>query len=221
MKVTTDSCLFGAWVAARVQEFKVQSLKLLDVGTGSGLLPLMIAQKNDVEIDAIEIDEDAAQQAKENVNGSPWKEKITIINGDVLQWKPDKKYDCIISNPPFYEGELKSDKNAKNIAHHDEGLKLGELLHFIKLHLTDNGIFFLLLPAKREIGLNPFLKQNNLYLQKKLGVKQTPNHQPFRIMIQGLKKQSELIVHQLTIKNIEQAYTPEFVSLLKDYYLYL
>ena len=105
MKVTTDSCLFGAWMARELQQLSgIQDI--WDIGTGSGLLSLMVAQKNNVVIDAIEIDPAAAAQASENSSASPWSENIRIIHEDVRTADPGKKYDVIISNPPFYEREL-------------------------------------------------------------------------------------------------------------------
>lgn len=227
MKVTTDSCLFGAWVAGEVSKpdpdsFRDQRSKLLDVGSGSGLLSLMIAQKNDVTIDAVEIDKDAAEQSIQNITSSPWKERITIYNEDVLQWKTKSKYDIIISNPPFYEGDLKSGKEEKNTAHHSTQLTLYQLLHFIKTHLAEDGKFFLLLPGHRLNELQKRASKNHLSIHQIIRVKQTTNHTPFRLMIHGSKKVIEKIVeHEISIKADNQQYTQDFISLLKDYYLYL
>src|SRR3954454_12954512 len=121
MKVTTDACLFGAWIA---EEDKSGSLPgtvktVLDIGAGTGLLSLMYSQKNpSSNIDAIEIDEDAYAQSKENVEASPFAERINLIHDDVKRFTFSKKYDCIISNPPFYEKEIRSGNEKKNIAHH-------------------------------------------------------------------------------------------------------
>lgn len=221
MKVTTDSCLFGAWAAREVQSLQLQNLQLLDVGAGSGLLSLMMAQKNVVIIDAIEIDKEAAHQAEENVGASPWKEHITIITEDVLRWRPTKKYDVIISNPPFYEADLKSDRFTKNVAHHNAGLLLNELLQFIKKHLTTDGVFFLLLPFKRGKDVEELLAVYELHLHKKVTVKQTTEHAPFRLMLQGSNTKAETVVVELSIKDNHQQYTQEFTSILKDYYLHL
>ena len=109
MKVTTDACLFGAWVAEEDKSEKIITKNVLDIGTGTGLLSLMYAQKNSLaNIDAIEIDEDAYIQAKENVAASPFAERINIIHDDIKRFTFSKKYDCIISNPPFYEKEIRS-----------------------------------------------------------------------------------------------------------------
>ena len=101
MKVTTDACLFGAWAATEIEKEKWKMKTCFDIGTGTGLLSLMMTQKNNILIDAIEIDEEAAEQAKENIAASSWAAQITVIRENVANCMPAKKYDCIISNPPF------------------------------------------------------------------------------------------------------------------------
>jgi tRNA1Val (adenine37-N6)-methyltransferase len=220
MKVTTDACLFGAWTALEMK--KLAAKNCLDTGAGTGLLSLMIAQENDVLIDAVEIDADAAEQAKENVATSKLAQKITVFTQDILLWPGDKKYGCIVANPPFYENELKSARTAKNVAHHDDGLKLSALLSFINNHLAEDGCFFLLLPAKRREEFESLLQSSALYLHQLISVKQTLSHSPFRIMVCGGKTKTEGVVESnLSIKNDKNEYTPEFTKLLKDYYLYL
>src|SRR5689334_19640143 len=118
MKVTTDACLFGAWCAQEIQCLQPVPRHLLDIGTGTGLLCLLIEQKNELPIEAVEIDPDAAQQARENVAASPWKHKIQIHHADILSCHPEQEFDCIVSNPPFYENELASQQDQKNLAHH-------------------------------------------------------------------------------------------------------
>ena len=220
MKVTTDGCLFGAWVAEEIKNLEFRIQNALDIGCGTGLLSLMLAQKNDCTIDAVEIDKDAAAQAIENIAASPWKSRISVIHADVLQWDTGKKYDCIISNPPFYETELKSPKAPRNVAHHDEGLKLSELLLYIKKYLTEDGFFYLLLPKKREGELNRLLSDQDFHLHKKLYVKQTTGHTSFRLMVKAAHKEAQLVVEEISVKNGNE-YTPGFVALLKDYYLHL
>jgi tRNA1Val (adenine37-N6)-methyltransferase len=143
MKVTTDACLFGAWVVNKVKSEKSKIKSVLDIGTGTGLLSIMLAQKNpEIKIDAIEIDKDAAEQAKINAGSSPWKEQINIIQDDVKAFSFEKEFDLIISNPPFYENEIRSATDSKNVAHHSENLTLKELLVIIKENLTKRGSFF-------------------------------------------------------------------------------
>lgn len=221
MKVTTDACLFGAWCA---EEIKIQNSKnktVLDIGTGTGLLSLMIAQQNQINIDSIEIDEDAARQAADNCSLSKFKDSINVIHSDVLL-HGRAGYDYIISNPPFYENELKSSLEIKNIALHSSNLKWEDLFAILQSKMNDNGIFFLLLPIKRIKDIENLLYMYQLFINKQVFVRQTFNHQPFRLMLMGSKKRTDhLNEYKIAIMNDQNQYTPEFTRLLKDYYLSL
>jgi len=225
MKVTTDTCLFGAWVVALIKNEKLVINNCLDIGTGTGLLALMFAQKHeDAIIDAIEIVTDSAEQAKENVMTSPWKERINVITADVKNYLFSKKYDLIISNPPFYENELKGGNSKKNIAHHNEGLLLEELLVVIKNNLNTNGRFCLLLPFKRNEEIKNLLLKNEFEISKLNLVKQSVKHDYFRIMLMGKFNTGGTVkteFDEIAVWKDQQAYTSEFKNLLKDYYLYL
>jgi len=224
MKVTTDACLFGAWVAQEVESEKLKVESAIDIGTGTGLLALMLAQKNpEMEIDAIEIDKDAAEQANINVGSSPWKEQINILQGDVKAFSFEKEFDLIISNPPFYEKEIRSAIDSKNVAHHSENLTVKELLVIIKDNLRDTGLFFLLLPYKRNEEIKKLFKDHELYISKILFVRQSVKHDYFRLFIKGglNAKEKETEFDELSIWDEKQQYTNEFVNLLKDYYLHL
>jgi tRNA1Val (adenine37-N6)-methyltransferase len=224
MKVTTDACLFGAWVADRVRSRESGVQSILDIGTGTGLLSLMLEQKLKANIDAIEMDEAAAEQAIENIETSPWKDRITIINDDARNYSFTKKYNCIISNPPFYANELKSENTKKNIAHHNEGLLLPELLSIIKNNLEEDGMFYLLLPYKRNTEIKELLLQHEFALSQMMLVRQTVNHDYFRIMLVGKLKTNESVetmIDEISIKDEKEQYTKEFTKLLKDYYLHL
>jgi tRNA1Val (adenine37-N6)-methyltransferase len=225
MKVTTDACLFGAWVAKEVGSQQSTVDCVLDIGTGTGLLALMVAQKNEaVLIDAVEIDKEAADQANENAALSPWKERLNVINKDVKCFSFRHKYDLIISNPPFYENEIRSATDSKNVAHHSENLTLEELLLIIKSHLASRGSFFLLLPYKRNEEVKRVFKDHQLHISKILLVKQSVKHDYFRIMLKGKRNHKpghETIIEEMSILDYQQRYSPEFLSLLKDYYLHL
>lgn len=225
MKVTTDACLFGAWVVEEVKSQKLKIKSLLDIGTGTGLLSLMFVQKYPTtDILAIEIDKDAAEQAMENVDLSPWKDNIQIINADVKNFPFPKKYDLIISNPPFYENELRSENEKKNLAHHSQNLTLEESLAVIKNYLTSDGLFFLLLPYKRNEEIKKLFSDQQLHISKILFARQSVKHDYFRIMLKGKLNNitgDETEIDEISIWNDKQEYTDEFIKLLKDYYLNL
>jgi tRNA1Val (adenine37-N6)-methyltransferase len=222
MKVTTDSCVFGAWAAEKMQQSKLKIKNVLDIGSGSGLLSLMLAQKNTARIDAVEIDAECAKQAKENIGVSPWQEMIDVHEANILTFQSLHRYDVVICNPPFYENELASVKQQKNIAHHSEELKISQVLASISKHMNDNAWFFLLIPYKRSNEVGEIIRQNGLFMIESVILKQSVNHEPFRIMIMGANEKTDSANTQvLSIWNEERQYTEGFVSLLKDYYLYL
>ena len=230
MKVTTDACLFGAWVAEEVRSRDPIAIgsgvrSSLDIGTGTGLLSLMLAQKNPkVEIIAVEIDEGARKQAKENINSSPWKNRVDVFEGDVKDQNFPEKFDLIISNPPFYQNEIRSETDSKNTAHHSENLTLKELLEIIKNNLSKTGSFFLLFPYKRNEEIKKLLKDHELSISKILFVRQSVKHDYFRIMLKGKlsdQENMETEFNEMSIWDDSQQYTDEFKQLLKDYYLHL
>lgn len=221
MKVTTDGCLFGAWSAGLVRSQNSEVRSVLDIGAGTGLLSLMLAQQREAEIDAIEIDKAAAEQARENVQHSPFADRITVFNADVLDFSFSKKYDVIISNPPFYENELKSDRTDKNIAHHNEGLLLNDLLQVIKRNLNPDGRFLLLLPYKRKDEAEKIIANAQLSIIHTTFVRQSVHHDYFRMMICGGHFAANPVIDGISICKEDNRYTDEFVELLKDYYLFL
>ena len=236
MKVTTDGCLFGAWASERVgsSESGVRSpeylvRRILDIGTGTGLLALMLAQKNEFVIDAIETDKDAFEQASENIIASPWADRIKVFHADArapiaIGIEFPKQYDVIICNPPFYENELKGDDSKKNMAHHNEGLLLPELLTIIKKNLKPDGAFFLLLPYKRNEEIRKMLTESDLAIQQLTFVRQSTKHNFFRIILAGKLKTCEAVetkIDEISIKDEQDQYTQAFKNFLNDYYLHL
>ncbi|HUS02889.1 MAG TPA: methyltransferase, partial [Chitinophagaceae bacterium] len=136
MKVCTDACLLGSLLPVTSKNAEPIN-RVLDIGTGTGLLSLMYAQRNiHAVIDAVEIEEDSFKQANENFIRSKWNDRIKIFYTDIRKFAPAKKYDLIITNPPFYENELLSTEKNKNIAKHDEGLTFRDLTGIITKHLA-------------------------------------------------------------------------------------
>lgn len=229
MKVTTDACLFGAWAANCILESSLErkgsttTPHILDIGSGTGLLALMLAQQTTAHTDTIEIDSAAIEQATENIAASPWKNSIRVLEGDARRYPYTRKYDVIISNPPFYEDEWKSDEQSRNIAHHSELLNIRDVLTIISHQLAPDGIFFLLLPYKRMQEIQEWLPHYPLQINQWVTVKPSVQHPPFRIFLAGSSKEKGTppVRRELSIRNEHQQYTPEFIALLKDYYLYL
>ncbi len=219
MKVCTDACLFGAIIADKIYREKNKISNLLDIGTGTGLLSLQVVQKNSLSIDAVEIDQDCFKQAQQNFSNSPWSEKLRIYNTDILNFVADKKYDCIISNPPFYEGDLKSDNSKKNAAKHDSTLKLEQLLQVIEKHLSPTGYFAVLLPYQRVDYFITLAADFNYKVQEQWMIRPTDAHPFFRGILFFSLAPTEFVTKQISIKDSNGNYTTEFVDLLKDYYL--
>ena len=217
MKVCTDACILGAWTALKGQSFSIKNI--LDIGCGTGLLSLMLVQKIDATIDAIEINNAAAEQAAENIAASPWPDRINIVQSSIQDLKTITKYDLIICNPPFYEDDLRSDNENKNAAKHDTTLKLEELLALIKENLSEDGKAAVLMPFHRTAYFETTAKEKSLFTEEKLLIKQTPAHDHFRsIVFLSLKFNDEPIVNELIIHDGQRNYTEEFKDLLNDYY---
>lgn len=217
MKVCTDACLFGAYMANEMKD----SNSILDIGTGTGLLSLQLAQKSNAQIDTVEIDAAAFEQAKENIALSPWQERIHIFNTDINNFNPQKKYDYIISNPPFFEADLKSADDKKNAAKHDSSLTLADLLNNISRLLSENGFFAVLIPFHRTDYFVTAAAAMHFHLAKKIYVKQTPAHQYFRSILIFSRKSEILKEETILIKNEHGEYSEVFSELLREYYLYL
>lgn len=241
MKVCTDACIQGAFTALHVGE----AARVLDIGTGTGLLSLMMAQgtagagdapvagpdadianagsetgagSSAVRIDAIELDADAALQAQENFEASPWKERLHLVRGDIRNYDPGFTYPFIITNPPFFENDLKSPDHQRNAAMHAVSLDYEALLASITRLLAPEGRFSVLLPYEgfqRFRGL-----ASDFVLQELLEIRQTQGHGYFRAVgIFG--RTGDLCREELTIYDDHRQYTPAFIQLLKPYYLYL
>lgn len=226
MKVTTDACLFGAWAAKHVKQASNTSIpaNILDIGAGTGLLSLIMAQQIDCNIDALEIEESAFGQMTQNFQGSPWHDRLHPIHHDVRTFAFAKKYDIIISNPPFYQDELRSSRTEKNRAHHDESLLMEDVLGIIRKNLSDSGSFYLLFPFKRIGQFRKHSRENDLEITHEVLIRQTPLHSPFRVFFAGrikMNKDPAPIQEEVIIRDKDNQYSREFVDYLKSYYLYL
>ena len=221
MKVCTDACLFGAWVANKIEAEKTIPKNILDIGAGTGLLSLMLAQKINTKIDAVELNEDACLQSKENIDAANFIKNITVHNADIISFNAKEKYDCIISNPPFFENQLKSNDKERNAAMHATTLNFEELVLAIKNNLNENGSAFLLLP---HFAVNEFEKifhKQNLFITEQVNIKHTDKHIFFRAMLQIGFINSQIVISTISIKDVAGEYTPAFSNLLESYYYHL
>ena len=219
MKVCTDACLFGAWAGRKAAQPPLRDGSVLDIGTGTGLLSLMLAQQGNHRIDAVELDEKAAEQAAENFDTSPWRERLQVITGDITKLHLGKKYDCIITNPPFFENDLKSPDSQRNLALHSEALSFAELLAACAQYLLEDGKLAVLLPYHRKDVFVQQALQAGFFLEEEISVRQTPRHAYFRAMLwMGRTASVTPLQTSLTIREGE-IYSAAFSDLLRDYYL--
>lgn len=225
MKVTTDACLFGAWTCQETTDIHQDPLKILDIGAGTGLLTLMLAQQfSNAHFTGVELDASAAQQAAINCAQSPWNERITIEQGDILQFSSPSLFDLIISNPPFYESDLKSSSSKKNWAFHDHGIKLGQLLIRINELLAPGGLFFVLLPPRREADFFHWCNYTQLQLLHSCTVQPTSEKPISRVFYQGCKSNPSALPptnSTLTVQGNISGYSRATFQLLSPYYLSL
>ena len=223
MKVCTDACLFGAWAAADAQ---IQVAKnILDIGSGTGLLSLMLAQQSAAHITAIEIEAGAFNQTISNFDLSPWKERLNVVHSSIQDYASNNKqnlFDCIITNPPFYEQDLNSPDNAKNLAAHSTALPWDDLVKSVASLLQENGAWYVLVPTLRAYTMQKIASNYGLELAEECLMYNDAKHLPIRAMLKFMKQKEVAIQrNKIIIKNTDQSYTTEFTRLLKEYYLHL
>jgi tRNA1Val (adenine37-N6)-methyltransferase len=214
MKVSTDACLFGAWLAQRGIGHRA-----LDIGGGTGLLSLMLAQASTLYIDAIELEQDCFAQMKKNIYASPWAEKISCLEGDVRHFPFTSRYDLIFSNPPFYEKQLPSPNPSINTAMHSSMLKLKELLQKVSLLLTEDGSFAILMPYYRHEELINEALTAGLHAHEICFARHSPKHPWYRTMVIFGKSATDVKQSSIDIRDTAGGYSQAFSILMKDYYL--
>ena len=216
MKITTDACIQGAWTPVLPEVYHV-----LDIGAGTGLLSLMLAQRYpDILIKAIEYDKDAASQAKENVAQSDWKERINVIEGDARTFTYPNKYDLIISNPPFFINSLLGPADRKNKSRHTLSLDYLDILQIFDKNLNPGGYLSILLPAIEYSTWHGLASSKGLEEVGKLVVKNNGNSLVNRVVgIWSKNNNHNFPTQELEIRDAQNEYSPLFKLLLGDYYL--
>lgn len=218
MKVSTEACIFGAWIEPTVHPDRV-----LDIGTGTGLLSLMLAQRLNVNFDAVEIDEDSANQARDNFASSPWPSRLHVIEQDVftLAQTHKKRYDLIISNPPFFTASQKSIDEGKNRSKHDTGIFTKEkLANALVDLLSEKGEGFILYPKPEADEFAVRAKEKGLFVEEVLILYNQPQGPIFRVVLKVAQRPFTSKKEELSIR-AGREFTFGFNRLLKPYYLYL
>jgi tRNA1Val (adenine37-N6)-methyltransferase len=218
MKVGTDGVLLGAWASVQGSGSRV-----LDVGTGTGLIALMIAQRTrDVNIDTLEIDASSAMQAKENFQDSPWKDRLNSIHTSFQEYSSLSKtrYDQIICNPPFFTGSKKTESKSKNLARHDDSLSLKDLFKCSVSLMKETAIISLILPVDKEVQAMDRIHEQQLYCRRLTRVKPTPQKPVNRILLEVSLQAGKCEEDELCIEMEKRhMYSNQFKSLTEKFYL--
>jgi len=217
MKVGTDGVLLGAWTP-----LSNNPQSILDIGTGTGVIALMLAQRSDAhQIDALEIDEDAYEQAVDNFENSPWSDRLFCYHAALEEFveDPEDEYDIIVSNPPFYSENYQSDDQRRNLARFSDAMPFEDLIGAAALLLSDNGIFSAVIPYKEESRIVRLAAGGNLYPFKITRVKGTPESDIKRSLIAFSHNFSECSIDELVIETSRHHYTADYITLTKDFYL--
>ncbi len=220
MKVGTDGVLLGAWTPIENNPFNI-----LDIGTGTGIIALMLAQRSNAEqIDALEIDEEAYEQATDNFENSPWNDRLFCFHAGLDEFveEPEDEYDLIVSNPPFYSENYKSNSEQRDLARFQDAMPFEDLVEAADLLLSENGIFSVIIPFKEEENFLALANEYELYPIKITRVKGAPNSEIKRSLLAfSRNKKSDFPVDELIIETARHQYTPEYIELTKEFYLKL
>lgn len=217
MKIGTDGVLLGAWTSVVHQPFSV-----LDIGSGTGILSLMLAQRSDAElIDAIEIDAKAYEQCVENFEQSLWGDRLFCYHASLEEFtnEIEDKYDLIISNPPFYSEDYKTENTPRDLARFTDAMPFEHVLDSVSKLLSENGLFSVVIPYKEESNFKSLALAAGLFPKRILNVKGTPKSEFKRSLIEFTRIQCVVKMETLIIETSRHQYTEAYISLTNDFYL--
>lgn len=218
MKVGTDGVLLGAWSSVPGPGGRV-----LDVGTGTGVIALMLAQRTkSVTLDALEIDPLSARQAEENFRNSPWKERIHCIQSSFQDYSAQchLQYDLVICNPPFFSGSSKAPTREKNLARHDDSLSLEDIFKGSVLLMKKTSIISLILPVQKLAQAMDMISEYKMHCSRLTRVRPVALKPPKRVLLEVSSMPGELIEDELTIETDKRhVYSDGFKNLIEEFYL--
>ena len=215
MKVGTDAVLLGAWAEVQPTDW------VLDIGTGCGILPLMLAQKGIAKVHAVDLDEASALEAAENFQASQWSRQLFAFHADIRKFTMQCTYDLIISNPPFFINSYKSDTDRKNQTRHtDTSLSFVELASVVKRLLKSDGRFVLVLPERESRDFIPIAAKYHLYVHKCQQIIPMEGKEPNRVNLElRFGKPESVQVTELVMRKVDNSFTEEYNDVVKPYYL--
>ncbi|WP_298474386.1 methyltransferase [uncultured Maribacter sp.] len=224
MKIGTDGVLLGAWTSVTHNSYSI-----LDIGAGTGIISLMLAQRSAAEnIEAIELDGDAFEQCTENFENSPWRDRLFCFHAgfdefvdEYTEEEPDEfeLYNVIVSNPPFYTEEVTSGNNARDTARQNTSLPFNELIEGASKLLTKDGSFSTIIPFKEEENFLNIAKTNGLFPSRITRVKGNPTSEIKRSLLEFTFTKTETFINELIIEKERHQYTDSYKELTKDFYL--
>ena len=217
MKIGTDAVLLGAWTSVNQQLFSI-----LDIGAGSGIIALMLAQRSNAQlIDAIEIEDDAYEQCTDNFENSSWNDRMFCYHASLKEFAEeiDDKYDLIVSNPPFYSDDFKSKNEQRDLARFQDALPFEHLLESVFKLLSEIGIFSVIIPFKEEETFIDLASKASLFPNRILRVKGNSSSEIKRSLIEFSFAKNEIKIDELIIETERHQYTQDYINLTKDYYL--
>lgn len=212
LKVGTDGVLLGAWTRY------ANALRILDIGTGTGLLTLIAAQRNQrATIDAVEIDAASAEQARENAMASPWAERINVFHADVRNWEPSEGYDLVLCNPPFYKGHQPSRVVRTATAKHDLELSLAQLVNVADRCCNPHGRLCMIIPMDRLEELKSLAVGNGFVQTRECLVSYLSTKMPKRVLVELSRTfDLDLMTVEMAVERYPGEFTPEYKALLRD-----
>ena len=214
LKVGTDTMLLGSFISS---DSKLQGL---DLGAGNGVLSLMLAQKNQkIQIDAVEIDANVANECDLNFHNSKWRKNLSCISADYLQFPFKKKYDLIFSNPPYHFENILSPDNGVNISKHSLLFDFIQFFQLVNQLLTENGDFWIILPFSSSDQLTKLASEHRLFLKEYICIHSKPSKKNIRVILNfSSQKQLDVCRREFVIRNENNLYSEEYITLTKDFH---